>query len=223
VARAFAAEGAQVSIIARTNPRDDVRCWEADIENPAALKSALDAIVGERGVPSKMVWIPRHRGPGDPWEGELRVGLGLRHLLDHLVGAHDLRNCSVVAVASVNATLVSPRVPTAYHAAKAALSQLVRCYAVHLGPRNVRVNSVSPGTFLKPESGSAILADPALEKVRSRAIPLRRHGTAEEVAQVILFLCGPKSSFVTGQDIVVDGGVSLIYQEALGAELERPQ
>jgi NAD(P)-dependent dehydrogenase (short-subunit alcohol dehydrogenase family) len=96
---------------------------------------------------------------------------------------------------------------------------MVRYWAITLGGRGIRVNSVSPGTVLKEESKKFFLSDPKLSDLYRRITPLGRFGYAREVAQVIGSFCGEQTSFVTGQDIVVDGGVSLQWQESLARDL----
>lgn len=94
-------------------------------------------------------------------------------------------------------------------AAKAALESLVRSLAVELGPRQITVNAVSPGSFhsesldLAMETGVADIAD----RVR-RSIPLGRFADPEEIAAVVAFLCSPPAGYVTGTTITVDGGMA---------------
>ncbi len=119
---------------------------------------------------------------------------------------------SIVNVASMYG-LVSPQPevyrefpefhnPPAYGAAKAGVVQFTRYAACHLATRGIRVNSVSPGPFPRPEirAQAGFLAE--LEK----RVPLGRVGDAEELAGPIAFLLSRASSFVTGHDLVVDGG-----------------
>ncbi|MBL9138288.1 MAG: SDR family oxidoreductase [Verrucomicrobiales bacterium] len=222
-ARLFAADGHTVSVIARRRPDPapedgggSIRVWTADLGNAAALAKALTEIHQERGPVQSMVFFPRFRGDGDAWRGEFETILdGARRVIEGLVNQHGFRDGSIVLVSSVNARLISPKLGLGYHVAKAALNQMVRYYAVALGPKGIRINSVSPGTFLKDETRAALLADGKLERLSREIVPLGRVGTAEEVASVIRFLCSPDASFVTGQDLVVDGGVSLQFQEAL--------
>jgi NAD(P)-dependent dehydrogenase (short-subunit alcohol dehydrogenase family) len=98
-----------------------------------------------------------------------------------------------------------------YSATKGAVASLVRALAVELAPRKIRVNSVSPATIstpiqqkfgLPPEVGAAVAQQ------YTNRIPLGRFGDAEEVARAVLFLASPASSYVTGSELVVDGGLS---------------
>ncbi len=169
-------------------------------------------------MPTRIVFFQRYRGSEPDWEAELATSLtATRRIIDLLVTDHDLRNAGIVLVSSINAHLISGHLPLGYHIAKAGLIQMARHYAVVLGSRGIRINSVSPGTFLKPESQHTILEDPARRQFYETITPLGRPGTAAEVAQVIDFLSGPLASFVTGQDLIVDGGVSLRFQETVPA------
>ncbi|MEY2429891.1 MAG: 3-oxoacyl-[acyl-carrier protein] reductase [Verrucomicrobiota bacterium] len=224
-ARMFQAEGQAVSVIARRIPSSAERegaagYWAADILNAASTRKALKAIWQQRGPFTSLLFFQRFRGEGDTWDGEIETSLtATKRIIDTLVGDFGFRDGSIVIVSSINAYLISKQLPLGYHIAKAALNQMVRYYAVTLGPRGVRLNSVSPGTFLKDESKDFFLKNKKLVSLYRKMIPLGRICTAEEVIQTVLFLASPKSSFVTGQDIVIDGGVSLVYQETLAREL----
>jgi NAD(P)-dependent dehydrogenase (short-subunit alcohol dehydrogenase family) len=93
----------------------------------------------------------------------------------------------------------------AYALAKAGVAQLARNLAVEWGPRNVRVNAISPG-FIATELSAPLLADQAFMSRRMAATPLRRPGTPAEVAGATVFLASPAGAFVTGHNLVVDGG-----------------
>lgn len=93
----------------------------------------------------------------------------------------------------------------AYALAKAGVAQLARNLAVEWGPKNVRVNAISPG-FIATELSGPLLADEAFMARRMAMTPLRRPGTPEEVAGAALFLASSAGGFVTGINLVVDGG-----------------
>ncbi|MFM5931328.1 MAG: SDR family NAD(P)-dependent oxidoreductase [Novosphingobium sp.] len=93
----------------------------------------------------------------------------------------------------------------AYALAKAGVAQLARNLAVEWGPQNVRVNAVSPG-FIATELSAPLLADEAFMARRMAMTPLRRPGIPAEVAGAVAFLASDAGAFVTGHNLVVDGG-----------------
>ncbi len=94
---------------------------------------------------------------------------------------------------------------TNYSASKAAVIGFTRSMARELGRRNIRINCVAPG-FIDTDMTS-VLPDAVIEAALER-IPLRRMGKPEEIASMVRFLCGPDSSYISGQLFVVDGGMS---------------
>jgi len=211
-----------ISVIGRRRPpearRGNVRQYSIELTRTALLATALREIVRRDGRIDNLVFLQRFRGEGDAWQGELEVSLtATRTIIESLASQFGRRRPggAIVIVCSNASHLVAEEQPVAYHAAKAALRQMARFYAVTLGPLGIRVNCVSPGSVLKEESREFFLQNKPLQKLFRQITPLGRMGTAEEIASVIAFLCNPASSFVTGQDIAVDGGLSLLWQESL--------
>ncbi len=113
---------------------------------------------------------------------------------------------SIVNIISIAANQASPGVGI-YPASKAAVIGLTRQVALEWGPLGVRANAVGPG--LIPTEGTGDVYDDAeVRKVRSGAVPLRRLGTPRDVANVVAFFASPDSSYVNGQVIYVDGGLT---------------
>jgi cupin fold WbuC family metalloprotein len=166
---------------------------------------------------------PRDGEPrdGEPWDGELETSLtATRFVIDRLADQFSERgDRSIVIVSSIADQFVSDSQPVGYHVAKSGLHQMTRYYAVQLGQRGIRVNCVSPSTVIKEENRAWYARNASLTELFNAAIPLGRMATARDVAQVIWFLCSPLAGFVTGQRIAVDGGVSLLAQEALARRL----
>jgi 3-oxoacyl-[acyl-carrier protein] reductase len=112
----------------------------------------------------------------------------------------------IVNISSIKATGTSVT-RTAYSASKAALNSLTRSMAIDLAPYGILVNSVSPG-FTDTEMTAARLKGEEREKLLAR-VPLGRLAQPEEVAAAVAWLAGPRNTFVTGQNLVVDGGFTV--------------
>ena len=113
---------------------------------------------------------------------------------------------AVIMMSSIAALRGTDRIG-AYSISKAALIALVRNLAVEWGPRNVRVNGIAPG-LIKTDFARALWEDEELLVRRTAQTPLRRIGRPEEIGPVAAFLASPAASFITGQIIVADGGVT---------------
>jgi NAD(P)-dependent dehydrogenase (short-subunit alcohol dehydrogenase family) len=113
---------------------------------------------------------------------------------------------AIVAVASMSGSQAHAGLG-AYGPSKAALIMLVRVLAQELGPDGIRVNAVSPG-MTRTGMTARVYADPGVAAARDALVPLGRVAAPEDVADVIAFLLGPDARYVTGQDLVVDGGLT---------------
>ncbi|HEY5835746.1 SDR family NAD(P)-dependent oxidoreductase [Streptomyces sp.] len=110
----------------------------------------------------------------------------------------------VVNISSINA-IRGYRGVAVYAAAKAGMDSLARGLARELGAFNIRVNSVVPGFFESDMTANVTAVN--RERIQHRT-PLGRLGTAEEIADAVLFLASPRAGFVTGQSLVIDGGIT---------------
>lgn len=112
---------------------------------------------------------------------------------------------SIVNLSSISGFVGQEFVHMGYNAAKGAIRLLTKSAAVQYGKDGIRVNSVHPG-LMPPMRTSVTSADPALREKVLAGIPLRRAGRAEEAAYAVLFLASDEASYVTGTELVVDGG-----------------
>jgi NAD(P)-dependent dehydrogenase (short-subunit alcohol dehydrogenase family) len=220
VAEKFVSRGCSVSVVSRRKPADfaeglHLRHFGADLEKPDSLAGLPGQIRDALGPISYLVLSQRFRGEGDPWAGEIQVGLTASRDLIEGFTEHfaDTGDRAIGVVSSVYAEFVGSSQPVGYHVVKAGLNAMVRHYAVTLGRRGIRVNAIMPLTYLKPESRASYENNAELMDVYRRMVPLGRLGTAEESANAIDFLCSERASFINGQSLFLDGGVSVVFQE----------
>jgi NAD(P)-dependent dehydrogenase (short-subunit alcohol dehydrogenase family) len=115
---------------------------------------------------------------------------------------------SIVATSSNASSRLFPVVPTAYMAAKAAVAHLVRHLALELAPYRIRVNAIAPGSIIT-NIGGGVLKHAAARDVWARDVPLGHMGETHELKPLALLLASDASSFITGAEMFIDGGVSL--------------
>ena len=115
---------------------------------------------------------------------------------------------AIIVVSSVGG-LKGSTVLGAYAISKAADAQLVRNLAAEYGPKNIRVNTISPG-LIRTEFARALWENPDILKARTSGDPLRRIGEPEEVAGIAVYLGSRAGSFTTGQNFVIDGGSTAV-------------
>jgi NAD(P)-dependent dehydrogenase (short-subunit alcohol dehydrogenase family) len=113
---------------------------------------------------------------------------------------------SIVNMTSINAVHPGPG-SGAYPASKAAVGKLTEHLSLELGPQGIRVNCVAPG-FIDGGMSAPIYADARVRQLRGNAVPLKRLGTVDDIANTILWLASDQANYITGQQFVVDGGVS---------------
>ena len=220
----LAAEGHTVTAVGRAPgdfPDPNILGFAGDVEAPDALLASLKEHIAKHGKLASLVFLQRYRGKGDTWTGELAVAMtATKTLVEGLASEFDAAGDRSICVVTSNAsTFVARNQTLGYHTSKAALKQMARFYAVKLGQQGIRVNIVSPCTFVKPESAAYYSGQTALQEMYAKITPIGRMGTAREVAEAVAFLCGPKASFITGQELAVDGGLSLMLQDAMAREV----
>lgn len=114
---------------------------------------------------------------------------------------------SIVNITSINAITTGPG-SGGYPAAKAGLHKLTEMMALEWGPSGLRVNAIAPG-FIDAGISTPFYADPEVRALRAGAVPSKRLGLAEDIANAVSFLASDKASYINGHHLVVDGGVSV--------------
>jgi NAD(P)-dependent dehydrogenase (short-subunit alcohol dehydrogenase family) len=195
-----------------------IRQVQADIGTAAACRDALaraiaswprlDVLVSNAAMPADAV--PFIDTPIESWDIEIAVNLTASFVLGQ-EAARSMASSgggSILYTASISA-LGASRGYVGYNVTKAGIVSLVKQMAVELAPLHIRVNAVSPGPADTPRSTDLVGAK-VMEQMREHfpGIPMDRLVKAEEIADAFAFLASDEASFITGQNLVVDGGLT---------------
>ena len=149
--------------------------------------------------------------PAD-WDAVMATNLRGAFFLSQQMGRHLIANGRPGAIVNIASThgLVGAAERSVYGISKGALIQMTRMLAIEWAAHGIRVNAVAPGRLDTPSpSRAARTSDPAyMDAVRAR-IPLKRLATAEEVADAVCYLASPQALSITGQTLIIDGGVTV--------------
>ena len=223
VAEKFLKSGCLVTVLSRTPPdfRENLRHISVDLNFLQDATDLVSKVIKNSERVSYLIFCQRYRGDGDSWAGEIQVTLTATKLLIDAFSDHFLLgvDCAIGVVSSVYAQFVGSSQPASYHVAKAGLNQLVKVNACVLGKKGIRINSIMPLTYLKDESKEYYLKSSTNMALYEKLVPLQKMGTAEDSANLLKFLCSENASFINGQTIYVDGGVSVIWPEELAKQL----
>jgi 3alpha(or 20beta)-hydroxysteroid dehydrogenase len=177
--------------------------WAKAIDVAQAL-GGLHGMVNNAGI-----FIPRSLRETDAalFERHMRINqlgcfLGMKAVIDIMERSG---SGSIVNISSVAGLRGSPGA-IAYSATKWALRGMTKAAAIELAPRGIRVNSVHPGPI---DTAMLNVRSQEENQRRMQQVPMKRMGTAEEVAKLVLFLLSDESAYITGAEVTIDGGVSL--------------
>ncbi len=185
-----------------------------NVANPEETKSAIELILKDKKKISILVnnaGITRDglmmRYSVEDWDQVLDTNLRSAFIVSQAVIRSMMkeRKGSIIHMGSIVGITGNPG-QAAYCAAKAGIIGLTKSMAKELASRNIRVNAIAPG-FIETDMTHQLTEDQ--KKNIFDVIPLGRIGTADEIAQAVVFLASPNSSYITGQTLVVDGGMGM--------------
>ena len=191
--------------------------YECDLENQEGSIALALEIDKKAGGLEAIAFVHRYRSqtsnPIKQYEVEVYTPF---KIIESMAGQSRDKQCAVVVTTSPAGRTVVGDQDFQYHASKAALSQLVRFGSVRFSANNLRINGVSPGSFIFKERAAEYYSkNPEVVANANKLIPLSRMGTVTEIANVALFLLSEKSSYLNGQILEVDGGLSNLDQASL--------
>jgi len=175
--------------------------WDSVVAEVIADHGRIDVLANNAGV---IAYQPLHELTVAEWErvvatNQTGTWLGMRAVIPHMVGQ---RNGSIINISSIWGS-VAVSGAHAYHATKGAVRNMSKSAAISYAKDNVRVNSLHPGFIQTPLTDAQ---DPEINEFVVAQTPLGRAGTAEEIANGAVFLASDEASFVTGSELVIDGG-----------------
>jgi NAD(P)-dependent dehydrogenase (short-subunit alcohol dehydrogenase family) len=178
--------------------------WDAAVKAAVSAFGKLDVLVNNAGLSGT---IDPDMLSSAAWDKVMAVNakgvfLGMKYAIPEMkkagVGA-------IVNISSISGFVGQSGVHMAYNASKGAVRIMTKTAAVQFAADGIRVNSVHPG-MLPPMRSSKGSADPEWRARMIRAVPMKREGRVEEVAHAVLFLVSDEASYITGTELVVDGG-----------------
>lgn len=214
-AEAFAAELPEA--MAATIDITSQDSTEAGVAATIARYGRLDILVNNAGVNSFVHRVTIDAFPSEEWERVTRIDLDGLYRMSHAAlqpmvaqgeGGRIINIASVVGLAAM-------RLQSAFVAAKAGIIHMTRSMALELGPQGILTNAIAPGSIMSEGTRSLFYGADGKFAGRTeefmRHLPLGRPGTAEEIAEAVLFLASPNAAYVNGQVLAVDGGWTAGY------------
>ena len=197
---------------------------DAAVAEAAALYGRLDAVFANAGIDPGPGFVGAWAGSERPrlvegaienytderWNRVIDINLNGIFATVRAAARHmkPRKSGRIVITTSLASTLIEPAIGAAYMTAKAGASQFMRTAALELAAYNITVNAVAPG-YIVTNIGGGHSHDPAEQRAVARMIPMHRVGFPRDLYGLALFLVSPASDYITGQEIVVDGGWGL--------------
>lgn len=188
-----------------------------DVTDARAVEAAIGELVAEHGVPDVLVnnaGVQRRAPVAEfsvsDWDTVIATNLSSAFYVSRFIAPGMIARGSgkIINVASVQSVLARQTIAP-YSASKAGVAQLSRGMAADLARYNVQVNTLSPGYFAT-EMNQALVDDPEFTAWLEQRTPARRWGRVEELRGTLVYLASAASDFVSGQNIVVDGGMTAV-------------
>jgi NAD(P)-dependent dehydrogenase (short-subunit alcohol dehydrogenase family) len=199
--------------------------YTADATSASSIDSLISAVLERYGKIDILVNNVGRSAPGDlatmteaTWDSQITLNLKSAYLACHHVLPIMERqgHGAVVSISSIAGLRHIGKPQIGYNVAKAGMNQMMKATAVEYAARGVRLNTVSPGLMYTPYSEALAARYGAKDaeakqkymRMRDQQVPMGRMGDAWDVARSVLFLVSDEASYITGQEIVVDGGIT---------------
>ena len=216
--------GAGLDVRGKVVDVTDHKALDAAIDEAAREYGRLDVVCANAGIDSGVgfvgSWIgsQRQRVPegalehytDERWNRVIEINLNGIFATARAAARHmkPRKSGRIIITTSMAATHIEPAIGSAYMAAKAGAAHFMRAAALELAGYNITVNAIAPG-FIVTNIGGGHAHDPEKQKAVGKVIPMHRVGFPEDLEGLALFLASPGSDYITGQEIIIDGGWGL--------------
>jgi NAD(P)-dependent dehydrogenase (short-subunit alcohol dehydrogenase family) len=216
--------GAGLDVRGKVVDVTDHKALDAAIDEAAREYGRLDVVCANAGIDSGVgfvgSWIgsQRQRVPegalehytDERWNRVIEINLNGIFATARAAARHmkPRKSGRIIITTSMAATHIEPAIGSAYMAAKAGAAHFMRAAALELAGYNITVNAIAPG-FIVTNIGGGHAHDPEKQKAVGKVIPMHRVGFPEDLEGLALFLASPGSGYITGQEIIIDGGWGL--------------
>lgn len=216
--------GAGLDVRGKVLDVTDHKALDAAIDEAAREYGRLDVVCANAGIDSGVgfvgSWIgsERQRVPegalehytDERWNRVIDINLNGIFATARAAARHmkPRKSGRIIITTSMAATHIEPAIGSAYMAAKAGAAHFMRAAALELAGYNITVNAIAPG-FIVTNIGGGHAHDPEKQKAVGKVIPMHRVGFPEDLEGLALFLASPGSGYITGQEIIIDGGWGL--------------
>ena len=187
-----------------------------DVRSQASIEKAMAEVVGALGPIDVLInnaAVPLRKAAleiaAQEWDAVVGTGLTGTFFMCQQMGRHLVatgRPGCIISIASTHG-LVGVRDRSIYGIAKAGVIHMTRMLAIEWADHGIRVNAIAPGRVNTP-SRAGSLAEPGYQEAALARVPLKRFATSEEVAAAACYLASPQAAYITGQTLVLDGGLT---------------
>jgi NAD(P)-dependent dehydrogenase (short-subunit alcohol dehydrogenase family) len=216
--------GAGLDVRGKTVDVTDHKALDAAVDEAAREYGRLDVVCANAGIDSGVgfvgSWVGAHRDrvtegalenySDDRWNRVIEVNLNGVFATARAAARHmkPRKSGRIIVTTSMAATHIEAAIGSAYMAAKAGAAHFMRSAALELAAYNITVNAIAPG-FIVTNIGGGHAHNPDTQKAVGRIIPMHRVGFPADLDGLVLFLASPGSGYITGQEIIIDGGWGL--------------
>lgn len=197
--------------------------FKTDLSSNKDIEKTLDSIKKQKYKIDALLFCQKYRpldGKKRSLKEELSVSVeSTKIIIEALSDSFSKKGLkSIVLIGSIASKFVATEQAADYHIAKSALVGLMNYYAVSLGKKGIKVNMVSPSTTIKDENREFYKTNNELYGLYKSLSPMKSVLESKNVVELVCYLFSKKSRFITGQNITIDGGLSLLWQEAIARE-----